>query len=180
MTQPASGIVKIILGGCLICAGICLHVWRQGQQIPIPTVTPTFTGVVDPVGKTILDKLTPCPEESDLAALHKLSPTLGRIDKQSKYSLDAAEKSIACFRPWAMGISDPCQRNGLAHWLDFFEGEVREGRQKMAEVQANGAKQESDGEKYLRELKEKDRRSRAWEQAHPFPKMPQCTDGGPK
>lgn len=57
-------------------------------------------GAVTPVGKFI-EEIKPCPEEANLAALNKIHPLLGYIDKTSIASLDNADKTIACLRPWA-------------------------------------------------------------------------------
>ncbi len=118
-----------------------------------------------------IEKLTPCPDEADTAALDKLYPILGHIDVKAGYSLDAAEKSIACLRPWAMTLADPCQRNGILHWCDYYEGKIGEARENLA----HGIPETSE-EKYWREQREKEIKVRTWTDKHPFPKLPQCSD----
>lgn len=148
----------------------------QGETLPGNTtsssaLSSTSAGGSGTLLKAFIASAMPCPKEADSAALDKLYPILGHIDSKSVASLNAADKSIACLRPWAMGIADTCQRDGLLHWLEYYDGRIAQWRVELAEKRA-----ETDSEKYNRERHEEERRTREWVQAHPFPKMPQCSD----
>ncbi len=116
-----------------------------------------------------IERVKPCPEEANMAALRKLNPVLGHYDETSPQEIDAQEKAIACYRPWAAAITDSCQRDSIEYWLDFYEGEVQRNRRKLTE-----GKPETSQAEWDRQQREEAARIREWERKNPFPKLPQC------
>jgi hypothetical protein len=160
---------------CFLFALLLLSGCKSNRPTPPDTTThpenvPTLTsgGESSAIIK-MAESLKPCPNEASLAALNVVYPTLGHIDATSASSLTAAEKSIACLRPWAEALTDECQKEAMLGWLEHYEGQIKYDRDALKSGTA-----ENEQDKWERERRETERKVRNYERAHPFPKMPQC------
>lgn len=130
MTYLRIIIYCLVVIAAAVLLGLCISIKMQ-----TPATTPPVKATPPPQVQTIqqvAERLKPCPDESDWAALHKLFPILGEVVNASEKALVAAEKSIVCYRPWAEGLADHCQKEGMLKWLGFYENKIAERRKALA------------------------------------------------
>lgn len=118
----------------------------------------------------VMEHLKPCPDEARSAALDKVYPTLSGVGSApSEEPLAAAERSIACLRPWAEALTDHCQKEAVLNWLEFYETRIGTRRKELA-----SGNDQTEAQRQDEEFRESQRRLHDYERKHPFPKMPQC------